>query len=94
MRVVKRDGVLESVSFDKVLQRIRKASKGLAVNPDALAQQVLARIVDCIRTAELDELTAQMAASLCTTHPDWGVLASRIAAVSYTHLTLPTKRIV
>lgn len=83
MRVVKRDGVLESVSFDKVLQRIRKASKGLAVNPDALAQQVLARIVDRIRTAELDELTAQMAASLCTTHPDWGVLASRIAVSNH-----------
>ena len=83
MRVVKRDGGLESVSFDKVLQRIRKASKGLAVNPDALAQQVLARIVDRIRTAELDELTAQMAASLCTTHPDWGVLASRIAVSNH-----------
>ncbi len=83
MRVVKRDGGLESVSFDKVLQRIRKASKGLAVNPDALAQQVLARIVDRIRTAELDELTAQMAASLCTTHPDWGVLAARIAVSNH-----------
>jgi ribonucleoside-diphosphate reductase alpha chain len=83
MRVQKRDGQLESVSFDKVLQRIRKASKGLAVNPDALAQQVLARIVDKIRTAELDELTAQMAASLCTTHPDWGTLASRIAVSNH-----------
>ncbi len=83
MRVQKRDGHLESVSFDKVLQRIRKASKGLSVNPDALAQQVLARIVDRIRTSELDELTAQMAASLCTTHPDWGVLASRIAVSNH-----------
>lgn len=83
MRVQKRSGELESVSFDKVLQRIRKASKGLAVNPDALAQQVLARIVDKIRTAELDELTAQMAASLCTTHGDWGILASRIAVSNH-----------
>jgi ribonucleoside-diphosphate reductase alpha chain len=78
MQVVKRDGVRENVSFDKVLQRIRKASRGLKVNPDILSQQVLARIVDGIKTAELDELTAQMAASLCTTHPDWGTLASRI----------------
>jgi ribonucleoside-diphosphate reductase alpha subunit len=83
MRVLKRDGELESVSFDKVLQRIRKASKNLAVNPDALAQQVLSRIVDQIRTSELDELTAQMAASLCTTHPDWGTLASRIAVSNH-----------
>jgi ribonucleoside-diphosphate reductase alpha subunit len=83
MRVTKRDSVLEAVSFDKVLQRIRKASKGLVVNPDALAQQVLARIVDRIKTSELDELTAQMAASLCTTHPDWGTLASRIAVSNH-----------
>jgi len=79
MQVLKRNGELENVSFDKVLQRIRKASRGLTVKPDILSQQVLSRIVDGIKTAELDELTAQMAASLCTTHPDWGTLASRIA---------------
>jgi ribonucleotide reductase alpha subunit len=83
MRVLKRNGSTESVSFNKVLQRIRKASKGLAVNPDAIAQQVLARIVNGIRTSDLDELTAQMSASLCTTHPDWGTLASRIAVSNH-----------
>jgi ribonucleoside-diphosphate reductase alpha chain len=79
MQVLKRGGERVDVSFDKVLQRIRKASRGLTVNPDILAQQVLARIVDGIKTSDLDELTAQMAASLCTTHPDWGTLASRIS---------------
>ena len=79
MKVVKRNGGSEEVSFDKVLQRIRKAARGLAVNPDALAQQVLTQIIDGVHTSELDELTAQLAASLCTNHPDWGVLASRIA---------------
>ena len=79
MQVVKRNGERENVSFDKVLQRIRKASKGLSVNPYILAQQILERIVDGIKTSELDELTAQMAASLSTTHLDWGSLASQIA---------------
>lgn len=79
MKVIKRDGKKEDVSFDKVLQRIRKAAKGLQVNPDALAQQVLGQIIDGVRTSELDELTAQVAASLCTSHPDWGILAARIA---------------
>lgn len=79
MQVIKRNGERENVSFDKVLQRIRKAARGLTVAADILSQQVLARIVDGIKTAELDELTAQLAASLCTTHPDWGTLASRIA---------------
>jgi ribonucleoside-diphosphate reductase alpha chain len=79
MQVVKRNGTHENVSFDKVLQRIRKASRGLLVKADVLAQQVLARIIDGITTTELDELTAQMAAPLSTTHPDWGTLASRVA---------------
>jgi ribonucleoside-diphosphate reductase alpha chain len=79
MKVIKRDGKWEDVSFDKVLQRIRKAAKGLQVNPDALAQQVLGQIIDGVHTSELDELTAQIAASLCTSHPDWGILAARIA---------------
>lgn len=79
MRVQKRNGEFEDVSFDKVLQRIRKASRGRTVNPDILAQQVLARIIDGIKTSELDILAAQMAASLSTTHPDWGYLAAQIA---------------
>jgi ribonucleoside-diphosphate reductase alpha subunit len=89
MRVQKRNGSLEAVSFDKVLERIRKASNGLAVNPDALSQQVLARIINGIKTSELDELTAQTAASLCTTHPDWGTLASRIAVSNHQKNTEP-----
>ena len=83
MKVVKRNGHEEPVSFDKVLQRIRKASKGLQVNPDSLSQQVLARIYDGVKTSELDELTAQLSASLSTTHPDYGVLASRIAVSNH-----------
>ena len=79
MKVVKRDGSFEPISFDKVLGRIRKASKTLMVNPDSLAQQVLARIYDGVKTSEIDELTSQLAVSLSTNHPDYGILASRIA---------------
>ena len=79
MKVTKRNGSSEPISFDKVLGRIRKASKSLQVNPDSLSQQVLARIYDGVKTSEIDELTSQLAASLSTTHPDYGILASRIA---------------
>ena len=53
MLVIKRNGNKETVSFDKVLSRVRKASKGLSVNPDALAQQVLSQIFDGVKTSEL-----------------------------------------
>jgi ribonucleoside-diphosphate reductase alpha subunit len=79
MKVLKRDGHHEHISFDKVLQRIRKASKHLQVNPDRLTQQVLSQIYDGVKTEEIDDLTAQLAASLSTNHPDWATLASRIA---------------
>lgn len=83
MKVLKRNGSFEPISFDKVLGRIRKASKNLLVNSDALAQQVLARIYDGVKTSEIDELTAQLSASLSTSHPDYGILASRITVSNH-----------
>lgn len=88
MQVLKRNGSRENVSFDKVLQRVRKASRGLTVAPDALAQQVLSQIYDGVKTSELDELTAQLAAGLSTLHPDYGTLAARIS-VSNHHKNTP-----
>jgi ribonucleoside-diphosphate reductase alpha chain len=88
MQVLKRNGSRESVSFDKVLQRVRKAARGLSVNPDALAQQVLSQIYDGVKTSELDELTAQLAAGLSTLHPDYGTLAARISVSNHHKNTL------
>lgn len=79
MKVVKRNGQLEDVSFDKVLTRIQLASKGLEVDPTLIAQRTLSRIYDGVKTSELDELASQLSISLMTTNPDYGVLAARIA---------------
>ena len=79
MQVVKRDGRSEEVSFDKVLERIRRASESLSVNPTAIAQKVLAQIYNGVKTTELDELTSQLATGLSTVHPDYGTLAARIS---------------
>jgi ribonucleoside-diphosphate reductase alpha chain len=79
MKVVKRNGTLEDVSFDKVLTRIQFASKDLEVNPTIIAQRTLLRIYDGVKTSELDELASQLSVSLITTNPDYGILASRIA---------------
>jgi ribonucleoside-diphosphate reductase alpha chain len=89
MHVLKRNGTKEAVSFDKVLQRVRKSARGLAVNPDGLAQQVLSQIYDGVKTSELDELTAQLAAGLTTLHPDYGTLAARIS-ISNHHKNTPS----
>ncbi len=79
MYVIKRNGTKEKVQFDKVQQRLHKAAKGLDVNTVLIAQRVLSRIYNGVHTSELDELTAQLAISLTTTHFDYGTLAARIA---------------
>lgn len=82
MLVTKRDGRLESVKFDKITARIEKLCYGLDSNyvePIEIAKRVIAGIYDRIPTTELDELAAKIAASMATIHPDYAVLAARIA---------------
>jgi ribonucleoside-diphosphate reductase alpha chain len=83
MHVIKRDGTSESVSFDKVLRRIQKAARGLSVQPDTLAQRVLSQIFDGVKTSDLDELAAQLAAGLSTLHSDYAALASRLTVSNH-----------
>ena len=91
MRVQKRDGTYEEISFDKVLRRIRTLCTGLdSVKSDEIAQKVCARIYDGVSTSELDELAAQMCASLVTTHPDYGTLAGRIIISNHQKKTSPS----
>ena len=90
MYVVKRDGRKEEVSFDKVLERIKRASDTLTVNPAAIAQKILAQIYDGVKTTELDELTSQLSANLATVHPDYGTLAARITVSNHHKNTDPS----
>ncbi len=81
MFVLKRNGRKESVKFDKVTARIQKLSYGLSSLVDVIdvAKKVIEGIYDGVSTTELDNLAAEMAASLTTKHPDYALLASRIA---------------
>ncbi len=82
MDVVKRDGRRESVKFDKVTARIEKLCYSLDpkhVDPADVAKKVIEGIYDGVTTPELDNLAAEIAASLTTKHPDYARLASRIA---------------
>lgn len=93
MFVTKRDGSKEAVRFEKISNRIRKMTYGLNtdyVDAMEVAQKVIAGIYDGITTQELDNLTAETAASLIPRHPDYSILASRIA-VSRLHKTTKKK---
>lgn len=91
MQVRKRNGSYEEVSFDKILKRIRNMgnqSKIGAINYTVLAMKVIDQLYDKIPTSKIDELTAEQCATLSTTHPDYGTLASYIV-ISNHHKTTP-----
>src|SRR6202000_1510328 len=82
MYVIKRDGKKETVKFDKITARIEKLCYSLnpaLVDPIDVAKKVIEGLYDGVTTSELDNLAAETAASLTTKHPDYALLASRIA---------------
>jgi len=81
MYVVKRDGRKESVKFDKITARIIKMCYGLdpLVSPEAVAMKVIEGLFDGVTTTQLDSLAAEVAAAKTIDHPDYALLASRIA---------------
>jgi ribonucleotide reductase alpha subunit len=81
MYVLKRDGHKEIVSFDKILQRIKKLGKeaNIHLNYTALVMKVIDQIFDGISTSKIDELSAEQCASMASINPDYNTLAGRIA---------------
>ena len=81
MFVVKRDGRKEPMMFDKITARVRKLCYGLneLVDPVKVAMRVIEGLYDGVTTSELDNLAAEIAATLTTAHPDYAKLAARIS---------------
>ncbi|XP_030882803.1 ribonucleoside-diphosphate reductase large subunit [Leptonychotes weddellii] len=82
MHVIKRDGRQERVMFDKITSRIQKLCYGLNmdfVDPAQITMKVIQGLYSGVTTVELDTLAAETAATLTTKHPDYAILAARIA---------------
>jgi len=92
MFVIKRNGDQVPVSFDEVLQRIRKLSEGLDhVNPDLVAQKVCNQLTDGMQTSKLDEFAGETCAMMQSRyHPNYGKLASRIVIDNHQKITSDT----
>jgi hypothetical protein len=85
MRVLKRGGKFETVSFDKILKRIKKIGQeaDIKLNYTSLAMKVIDQLYDGISTTKIDELSAEQCASLASTHPDYNTLAGRIVVSNH-----------
>jgi ribonucleoside-diphosphate reductase alpha chain len=91
IKVVKRNGKKEPVMLDKILDRITQQTYGLdkLIIPFEVAQKVIEGIMPDIKTQVLDQLAMETAASLATKHPDYSILAARLAI---TNLHKETKK--
>ena len=80
MQVIKRDGRSEDISFDKILRRVKSigSEANLTLNYTQFVMRVIDQLHDNITTHQIDELAAEQCATLVTTHPDYGTLASHI----------------
>jgi ribonucleoside-diphosphate reductase alpha chain len=85
MRVIKRNGTYEPVKFDKISSRVKKQTYDLDrdyVDAMEVSKKVISGLYDGVTSKELDKLAAETAASLTRIHPDYSVLAARIAITS------------
>jgi ribonucleotide reductase alpha subunit len=80
MRVTKRNGELQEVAFDKILERVKKLGQEakIHINYSSLVMKVIDQLYDTIPTSKIDELAAEQCASLSTNHPDYATLSARI----------------
>lgn len=85
MFVITRSGKKEPVKFDKITLRIQKLTYGLNtdyVDAMEVAKRTIQGLFDGITTEELDNLSAEVAAYMTSSHPDYGKLAGRIAVAN------------
>lgn len=82
IKVTKRNGKRELVVLDKILDRINQQTYGLDqkwITPFEIAQKVIEGITPDIETRVLDILAMETSAALTTKHPDYAILAARLA---------------
>ena len=91
MHVIKRNGDLEDLSFDKILNRIRKLGQEakIHINYQSLVIKVIDQLYEKIPTSQIDELTAEQCATMSTNHPDFATLAGRIVVSNHQKNTDP-----
>ena len=84
MKVLKRSGDSTEMLFDKVTKRLQKLNQSpefdplVGVQPDKVAQKVFSSMYDGISTADIDNLTAEVAIGMITENPDYETLAMRV----------------
>ena len=91
MRVTKRNGQLQDIAFDKILERVKKLGQeaNIQINFSSLVMKVIDQLYDTIPTGKIDELAAEQCAVMSTNHLDYAALAGRIVVSNHQKNTEP-----
>ncbi len=90
MRVTKRNGTFEKVDFNKITNRISHLCNELSIDPIIIAQKICSMLYDGVNTSELDNLTAQICASMTADNYEYNILAGRIVVDNHHKSTNPS----
>jgi ribonucleoside-diphosphate reductase alpha subunit len=90
VNVVKRDGTKVPLNHEQIISRLRSLSNGLCskyIDPVAIAEKVAEGAFDGVTTTALDTLIAESCAYMSQKHPDFSILAARVAVSSLHKVT-------
>lgn len=90
LKIIKRNGEETSFNPQKIYTRIKKAAKGLSVNPDEIFISVITSVPTEgeITTKQLDKLISDISASYTGNHHDYSRLAAQTSISSFHKETL------
>ncbi len=76
--VTKRNGQTDQLSYDKIIQRLKQLFPHSSIQYSGLVLKIMDQLYNHIQTSKIDELMAELCASLGVHHYDYSKLASLI----------------
>ena len=82
MNITKRNQQIQPFDKEKVYKRLARCAEGLSVDIDSVLDQTVKGIFEAVQTKDLDDLLQQTSAYMSTQHPEYSLLAGRLAATN------------
>ena len=88
MNVIKRNGTVEEISYNKIILRLKQLAPEITIHYSNLVLKIMDQLYDNIPTYKIDELMAELCASLGSHHYDYSTLANKLC-ISNHHKDTP-----
>jgi ribonucleoside-diphosphate reductase alpha chain len=89
MNVIKRNGSIEELSYNKIIVRLQQLAPEISIAYSNLVLKIMDQLYDNIPTYKIDELMAELCASLGSHHYDYSTLANKLC-ISNHHKDTPS----